>query len=490
MLLGSILRRPGRSFMTVIAIMISTSLLISMLSITEGLRNRNRAYLETGNQDIFITAPGIRGGIHRGREIVNTMEDDSNNISAASPILITSIRLQFLGDIYTVIAIGVIPEKIEKFLTKDGSIELYMMVLRFNEWFKTPGDPHFNNSYTSPYTGEILVNSKFIEKIGFGYLFSLPVEYANYLTNGSISGKLKNAFKDNGIELSSAAERILQIYDNVWQIMDGNEEYRIEVSEREIYIYGRGKGDHLGMRFQSSSVENFTVTGSFESPLTGGGLFGMIFQGIVLMHLSELQSLVGSDIIPDTGEVQDKVSSIVLSVQGDKKKASSVKRIALDIQEEYPLFAVLTKSDRLALIEERSEIGDIFYTAVGTVTLVIGLLFVACIMVISVYERQGEIGVLRAIGISKRTIFKQIFLESLVLIIIGAGIGIVPGYFGSQYVSDFMAGKYGLDMELTSFSQGLVLRCMLYVIAIGCLFSLYPALKASKLEIIDAMRKQ
>ena len=418
MLIGSILRRPGRSLMTVIAIMISTSLLISMLSITEGLRNRNRAYLEAGDQDIFIAGTGIRGGIRGGREIAERMEEDSRNISVASPILITSLGLRYQEEIYSVIAIGVIPEKIEKFLTKDGSIELYMMVLRFNDWFKTPGDPHFDNSYTSPYTGEILVNGEFMKKSGMA------------------------------------------------------------------------KGNSISMGSENSPGENFTVTGSFESPLTGGGLFGMIFKGIVVMHLSELQSLIGSDVVEDTGEIQDKVSSIVISVQGNKKKAPSVERIALDIQEEYPLFAVLTKSDRLALIEEQSEIGDIFYTAVGTVTLVIGLLFVACIMVISVYERQKEIGVLRAIGISRGTIFKQIFSESLVLIVLGACIGIVPGYFGSQYVSDFMAGKYGLDMEMTSFSLGLVLRCMIYVVAIGCLFSLYPAVKASRLEIIDAMRKQ
>jgi len=416
MLIGSILRRPGRSLMTVIAIMISTSLLISMLSITEGLRNRNRAYLEAGDQDIFIAGTGVRGGIRGGREIAERMEEDSSNISVASPILITSVGLRYEEEIYSMIAIGVIPEKIEPFLTNDGSIELYMMVMRFNEWFKTPGDPHFNNSYTSPYTGEILVNGEFMKKAGMA------------------------------------------------------------------------KGNSIG--FEGSSVENFTISGSFESPLTGGGLFAMVFKGIVVMHLSELQSLIGSDVVEDTGEIQDKVSSIVLSVQGNKKKASTVDGIALKIQEEYPLFAVLTKSDRLAMIEEQSEIGDIFYTAVGTVTLVIGLLFVACIMVISVYERQKEIGLLRAIGISRGTIFKQIFSESLVLIVLGACVGIVPGYFGSQYVSDLMAGKYGLDMEMTSFSPGLVIRCMIYVVAIGCLFSLYPAVKASRLEIIDAMRKQ
>ena len=77
----------------------------------------------------------------------------------------------------------------------------------------------------------------------------------------------------------------------------------------------------------------------------------------------------------------------------------------------------------------------------------------------------------------------------VVLIAVGACVGIVPGYFGSDYISDFMCAKYGVDLEITSFSLALVLRCVLYVVVIGCLFSFYPAVKASRLEIIDAMKK-
>ena len=402
--------------MTILAVMISTSLLISILSITEGMRSRNAASIETGNQDIIITTMEYKGGIPHGREAAEKLENDSANISFASPMLISSLGLRYQDKWYPVIAIGVIPEKTEQFLTAEKTIRLFGLEMKFNEWFETPGDPHYNNSYKSDYTGEILISD--------------------------------NLFKEIGTQMG------------------------------DVFSVG-----------SENSHENFTIAGTFGSPLSGGGIFGKIFQGILMMHLSELQSLVGAHVVPDTGKVEDRISSIIISVRDNKKDSSDIDDIAMELRNDYPFYSVLTKSDQFARVEQRSDIADIFYTSAGTVSLVIGLLFVACIMVINVYERQKEIGVLRAIGISKKTIFTQVFLESFVLIAVGACVGIVPGYFGSDYISDFMCAKYGVDLEITSFSLALVLRCVLYVVVIGCLFSFYPAVKASRLEIIDAMKK-
>ncbi len=402
--------------MTILAVMISTSLLISILSITEGMRSRNAASIETGNQDIIITSMGYKGGIPKGRYAVERLENDTVNISFASPMLVSSLGLRYQNKWYPVMAIGVIPEKTEQFLAGDRSIRLFGLEMKFNEWFETPGDPHYNDSYKGEYTGEILISDNLVEGIG------------------------------------------------------------------------TQKGDVFSVGSENLE-ENFTISGTFKSPLSGGGIFGKIFQGILVMHLSELQSLVGAHVVSDTGEIEDKVTSIIVSVRDDKKNPSKIDDIAQDLRADYSFYSVLTKSDQFARVEERSDIADIFYTSAGTVSLVIGLLFVACIMVINIYEQQKEIGVLRAIGISKKTIFSKVFLESFTLIAVGACVGIVPGYFGSDYISDFMCAKYGVEMEITSFSLPLVVRCILYVIIIGCLFSFYPAVKAARLEIIEAMRK-
>jgi len=402
--------------MTILAVMISTSLLISILSITEGMRSRNTASIETGNQDIIITTAGYKEGIPHGREVIERLENDSVNISFASPMLVSLLGLKYMGNWHNVIAIGIIPEKTERFLTGDKSIRLFGLEMQFNEWFETPGDPHYNDSYTGGYTGEMLISDNLFEGIG--------------------------------------------------------------MKKGDVYSVG-----------SVNLNENFTIAGSFDSPLSGGGISAMLFQGILVMHLSELQSLVGAHVVSDTGEVEDRITSIIISVKDDKKDSSDIDDISMELRADYPFYSVLTKSDQLARVEERSDVADIFYTSAGTVSLVIGLLFVACIMVINVYERQKEIGVLRAIGISKKTIFTQVFLESFLLIAVGACVGIIPGYFGSNYISDFMCAKYGVEMEITSFSLALVVRCVLYVIIIGCLFSFYPAVKASRLEIIDAMRK-
>lgn len=414
-MLSSLWKRPGRSALTVTAIMISTALLISMLSITEGMRSRNMSSLESSDQDIVMTAMGYRGGIINSHAMAASLEEDDTNISFASPILVTSVSLHHRDKWYPLIAIGIIPERIEPFLSEDGTVELIGLEMSFEDWFETGDDPFFDDNYNGTFTGELLVTD----------------------------------FLSESIEV--------------------------------------GTGGNVVLGQSGSEERNFTQSGTFSTPLTGEGIFGMVIQGIVIMHLSELQHLVGAGIHPESGEIEDRASSIIISMRDDKKTSGDVERFSGTLKERYPLFMVLTKSDRLDLVEERSNIADIFYTSAGSVSLVIGLLFVACVMIISIYERQSVIGIMRAIGISKRTIFRSIFMESIVLILTGASLGVLPGYLGSELIGNYMSYKYGLEIDFTYFTAGLVFKCLAYVLVIGCVFALFPAFKASRIQVIDAM---
>jgi CRISPR-associated endonuclease Cas3-HD len=70
-----------------------------------------------------------------------------------------------------------------------------------------------------------------------GYLFSLPLEYSGYLAKGPINEKLKNAFAENKNELSPMAEKICQIDENVWKIIDADKEYLIKTFGSALDIY-------------------------------------------------------------------------------------------------------------------------------------------------------------------------------------------------------------------------------------------------------------
>ena len=130
-----------------------------------------------------------------------------------------------------------------------------------------------------------------------------------------------------------------------------------------------------------------------------------------------------------------------------------------------------------------------FFIAIGGVSLMIGLLFVACVMFMTILERTNEIGMLRAIGISKRTIFLQILAESIIIVIIGAAVGIVPGYFGSLWGADYIRTTVGTSETIVLFSLPAVGQLFVEVILLGGLVSIFPAWRAMSMDIIRSLKR-
>jgi putative ABC transport system permease protein len=203
--------------------------------------------------------------------------------------------------------------------------------------------------------------------------------------------------------------------------------------------------------------------------------------GIIIMHLSELQSLLNLT-------ANDVISSVSVSLEDEHKDVNAARDVAQNIKEQYPFYSVATKEDRLKSIEDELSLAQLLYTAIGSVSMIIGLLFVACIMIMSVFERTNEFGMMRAIGISKKTIFMQTLLESMVLVIIGAGIGLFFGYFGSVATGDWLRETSGLNRDFTVFTPNLVITSLIIVISFGSLISIYPAWQAARKKILDALR--
>jgi putative ABC transport system permease protein len=187
-------------------------------------------------------------------------------------------------------------------------------------------------------------------------------------------------------------------------------------------------------------------------------------------------------------EEDDLISSISISLAEGNKDVEAAREIALDIKDSYPFYNVVTKEDRLDYVSSQMELARIFYTAIGSVSMIIGLLFVACIMIMSVYERTNEFGMLRAIGISRKTIFIQILAESMVLVVLGAIIGLIFGYFSSRALGDYLRSVSGFNQDFTAFTPQLIFQSLLIIIVFGTFISLYPAWKAARKNVLDALR--
>jgi putative ABC transport system permease protein len=151
-----------------------------------------------------------------------------------------------------------------------------------------------------------------------------------------------------------------------------------------------------------------------------------------------------------------------------------------------------TTEDRDYMVLNQSSIIDIFNTTTSTLTLMLGgiaaisLLVggigIMNIMLVSVTERTREIGIRKAIGAQRSAILMQFLIEAVVLSLTGGLLGVGASYL----ILTLLRGPIGMP-ELTV-SMGSLQLALSFSTAIGILFGIYPANKASKLKPIDALR--
>ena len=120
---------------------------------------------------------------------------------------------------------------------------------------------------------------------------------------------------------------------------------------------------------------------------------------------------------------------------------------------------------------------------IAGISLLVGGIGVMNIMLVSVTERTHEIGLKKAIGAKRRRILGQFLTEAAVLTGLGGVLGVLGGIGLSELLSGFMDTP-------TAISVPAILLAAIFSILIGLIFGLVPAVKASKLKPIEALRRE
>jgi len=209
---------------------------------------------------------------------------------------------------------------------------------------------------------------------------------------------------------------------------------------------------------------NFTVTGIYQTGnfITDSGGF---------MALNTLQNLTSND---------GKVSDIAVKVADN----ANVTTVSQSIKNAYPnQLTATTAADQANRINQGLGFINTASFAISLLAIVIGGIGIINVMIMSVFERTREIGVLKAVGWRSIRILTMILGESIILTLTAAVVGIVVGVIGVNVLLAVTGA--GFKPELT---VGILLRAIGIAFLVGIIGGLYPAYRASRLPPTEALR--
>lgn len=146
-----------------------------------------------------------------------------------------------------------------------------------------------------------------------------------------------------------------------------------------------------------------------------------------------------------------------------------------------PLFRVMNQGDIVDQLQQQAGLLSMLLAGIASVSLLVGGIGIMNIMLVSVTERTHEIGLRKAIGAKRESILAQFLLESVVMCIVGGALGIVLGCVAVVGVAKL------LQVPPLVNGQAIVLS-FAFSALVGLFFGLYPAMRASRLQPIDALR--
>lgn len=199
----------------------------------------------------------------------------------------------------------------------------------------------------------------------------------------------------------------------------------------------------------------------------------------VRLHLSELQYL--------THRTRGEVTLIALDLNDPGREGE----VAAFVEAAHPALKAASPGEILGELDQTTSAFKVFAGLIAIVSIGVAVLFSATVFMISARERVGEIAALRAIGISRATIFREMLVESGVLGGFGLALGLVIGSVGAwsiDFVLKATTARVPHGMDVTAVTPEVVLVVGATSVLIGIAAGLVPALWATRLTIASAIR--
>ncbi|MFH1787685.1 MAG: ABC transporter permease [archaeon] len=301
-----------------------------------------------------------------------------------------------------------------------------------------------------------VVNMEYNEISDFGYVADIPDE----------EELIKIIYESFNVEPEKG--EFLDSKDN-GKILLGNYFLETDKFEKEILV---------GKSFLING-QKFEIAGILDKSSN------MMMNNVILMLNDDLEELL---------EIKEEYDLIVVIVE-DKNKIEEVakeieKKLRDDRDEEQgkESFSVETPLKTLESVNNILNIINAIVIGIAMISLIVGGVGIANTMYTSVVERNKEIGIMKAIGAKNSDILWIFLIESGLLGLVGGVIGAAIGLGGAIGVSQITNQALGSDLFVVRADYILLTGSILFSFVIGILSGILPALQASKLNVVDAIR--
>jgi putative ABC transport system permease protein len=314
-----------------------------------------------------------------------------------------------------------------------------------------------NSDGFSPIPGGAAVAARKVP--GVSTVATIRAEQAKLLPGGS------------GAKVSAPSSDIEKTVDLEWKqggpaVLRGLRDDQAVVSDGFASDHGLAVGDRFRLLSQTRRRPSFEVAGEFHSKLE---VFGsvLITQAAMAREFSQTQDTIDF--------VQVKPGANPAEVQAILSKG---------VETAFPVAEVLNQQELKESREEQvDQLVNLVY-ALLLLAILISLFGIANTLALSIHERRRELGMLRAIGMSRRQVRTMIRYEAVITALIGAIIGMVLGIVFAALIAQPLKDE-GFTL---SYPLGSLVGLLVFAAIIGVLAAILPARRASRLDVLESLQ--